>query len=211
MTNSAILDDLARASAGTGDLIDRIAAGQWTAPTPCTEWNVRDLVNHLVGMNLVFVAMFEDSPMPERKADRLGRDPAGAYRRSAAALQAAAARPGVLERRQATSAGVAAGAGRLQWRIADLLAHGWDLAQATGVAAGLRRRSRRAGAHVRPGPAARPAPRRTIRRSAAGRRERTRHRPAGGLHRPQSVGAMNAHIRSRRPPSRSTRLPRGLH
>ena len=120
-----------------GDLIDRIPAGQWTVPTPCTEWSVRDLVNHLVGMNLVFVAMFEESPMPERGADRLGADPAGAYRRSAAALQAAAARPGVLRRSQATPLGVATGAERLQWRIADLLAHGWDLVQATGVAAEL--------------------------------------------------------------------------
>ena len=120
-----------------GDLIDRIAVGQWTAPTACTEWNVRDLVNHLVGMNLVFVAMFEESPMPERAADRLGSDPAGAYRRSASALQAVAARPGVLERSQATPVGVATGAARLQWRIADLLAHGWDLVQATGVVAEL--------------------------------------------------------------------------
>jgi uncharacterized protein (TIGR03086 family) len=91
------------------------------------------VVNHLVGMNLVFVAMLEQSPMPERGADRLGADPAGAYRRSAAALQAAAARPGVLERSQATPWGVANGAEWLQWRIADLLAHGWDLGQATGV------------------------------------------------------------------------------
>ena len=120
-----------------GDLIGHIAAGQWTAPTPCTQWNVRDLVNHLVGMNLVLVAMFEESPMPERRADRLGADPAGAYHRSAAALQAAAARPGVLQRSQATPVGVATGAGRLQWRIADLLVHGWDLVQATGVAAEL--------------------------------------------------------------------------
>ncbi len=60
---------------------------------------------------------------------------AGACRRSAAALQAA--RPGVLERSQATPAGVATGAERLQWRIVDLLAHGWDLVQATGVAAEL--------------------------------------------------------------------------
>ena len=107
------------------------------APTPCTEWNVRDLVNHLVGMNLVFVALFEGSPMPARGADRLGADPAGAYHRSAAALQAAAARPGVLEQSQSTPVGVATGAERLQWRIADLHAHGWDLAQATGVAAEL--------------------------------------------------------------------------
>ena len=96
---------------------------------------MRDVVNHLVGMNLVFVAMFEEGPVPERGADRLGADPAEAYRRSAAALQAAATRPGVLERGQATPQGVATGAQRLQWRIADLLTHGWDLVQATGVAA----------------------------------------------------------------------------
>jgi uncharacterized protein (TIGR03086 family) len=120
-----------------GDLIDRIAADQWTAPTPCAEWSIRELVDHLVGMNLVFVAMLEQTPMPERGADRLGADPAGAYRRSAAALQTAAARPGVLRRSQSTAVGVATGAERLRWRIADLLAHGWDLVQATGVVAEL--------------------------------------------------------------------------
>ena len=75
--------------------------------------------------------------MPVRGADRLGADPVGAYRRSAAALQAAAARPGVLERSQATPVGDATGAERLQWRIVDLLVHGWDLVQATGVVAEL--------------------------------------------------------------------------
>jgi uncharacterized protein (TIGR03086 family) len=133
VTNSAPFGDLARASAVIGDLIDRIAADQWTAPTPCTAWNVRDVVNHLVGMNLVLAALFTDSAMPERRADRLGADPVGAYRQSASTLQAAAARPGVLERSQATPIGVATGAERLQWRIVDLLAHGWDLVQATGV------------------------------------------------------------------------------
>jgi uncharacterized protein (TIGR03086 family) len=137
VTDSAITDGFARASAAIGDLIDRIAADQWTAPTPCTQWSVRDVVNHLVGMNLVLVALFEDSPMPERGAERLGADPAGAYHRSAAALRAAAARPGVLQRSQATPVGVATGVERLQWRIVDLLAHGWDLAQATGVVAEL--------------------------------------------------------------------------
>ena len=120
-----------------GDVIDRIAAQQWTAPTPCTEWTVRDVVNHLVGTNLVVVAMFEDKPLPERGTDRVGADPAGAYRQSAAALLAAAERPGVLERIHATRLGAASGATRLQWRIADLLMHMWDLAQATGVAAEL--------------------------------------------------------------------------
>jgi uncharacterized protein (TIGR03086 family) len=128
-----IVDGLARASAVTSDLIDRIADDQWTSPTPCTEWTVRDVVHHLVGMNLVFVAMLEHGPRPERGADPLGADPAGAYRRSAAALEAAAARPGVLERSEQTPMGTTTNAERLQWRIADLLIHGWDLVQATGA------------------------------------------------------------------------------
>jgi uncharacterized protein (TIGR03086 family) len=137
VTNSTTIDGLARATAATGDLIDRITAEQWTAPTPCTEWSVRDVVDHLVGMNLVLAALFEERPMPVRGADRLGADPAAAYRRSAAALLAAAARPGVLERTQTTPVGVAIGAERVRWRIVDLLAHGWDLGQATGVEAEL--------------------------------------------------------------------------
>ena len=137
MTDSAIVDDLARASVVVSDLVERTAADQWTAPTPCAQWNVRDLVSHLVGLNLVFVAMLDGSPVPERGTDHLGADPAEAYRRSAAALQAAAALPGVLERSQATPLGVATGAERLRWRIADLLVHGWDLGQATGARANL--------------------------------------------------------------------------
>ena len=43
--------------------------------------------------------------MPARGADRLGADPAAAHQRSAAALHAAADRPGVLERSQATPMG----------------------------------------------------------------------------------------------------------
>lgn len=87
-------------------------------------------------MNLVLAALFNEGPMPERGADRLGADPGGAFRQSAASLRAAA-RPGVLERTQATPVGVATGAERLQWRIVDLLAHGWDLVQATGAVAEL--------------------------------------------------------------------------
>ena len=158
-----------------------------------TEWTVRDVVNHLVGMDLVFVAMFEESPMPARGADRLGADPAGAYRRSAAALQAAAARPGVLERSQRPAGG------RCHRRRAAAVAHRGPARAPVGSRPSHRRcgraarRSRRAGAHVRPSPAAQPAARRTIRRSAADPRQRARHRPAGGIHRPtSSVDAMNA-------------------
>ncbi|SNT63687.1 TIGR03086 family protein [Streptosporangium subroseum] len=126
-------EDLARAYEAVGDLIAEIRPEQWKAPTPCTEWNVREVVDHLVGMDLVFVALIEGGPMPDRGADRLGDDPVGAWRASSASLQAVFSRPGVLERSYTGPMGSATGAERLQIRLYDLLAHGWDLAQATGV------------------------------------------------------------------------------
>jgi uncharacterized protein (TIGR03086 family) len=134
---TASVEGLARACEVVGDLIAEIRPEQWKAPTPCTEWNVHDVVNHLVGMDLVFAALIEGGPMPERGADSLGDDPVGSYRSSSASLQAAFSRPGVLERSYRGPLGSATGAERLQIRMYDLLAHGWDLAQATGIPARL--------------------------------------------------------------------------
>ncbi|MFH9861888.1 TIGR03086 family metal-binding protein [Streptomyces sp. NPDC017202] len=131
------VDRLARACVSVGDLIAGIRPEQWEAPTPCTEWNVRDVVRHLVGMDLVFAAMIEGGPMPEPAADPLGDDPVAAYRASSAALRAAFAGTGVLERDFRGPLGSATGAERLQIRLYDLLAHGWDLARATGIPARL--------------------------------------------------------------------------
>ena len=39
---------LARAIDATGELITGVRADQWADPTPCPEWTVRSLLNHLV-------------------------------------------------------------------------------------------------------------------------------------------------------------------
>ncbi|TDQ00805.1 TIGR03086 family metal-binding protein [Labedaea rhizosphaerae] len=137
MTDFVITDDLARASAAMTELLDRIARDQWDAPTPCTEWTVRDVVGHLVGANLGFVAMIEGDPPPDRDADHLGDDPAEAWRRAAAALQEVVTRPGTLDKTQESPLGVTTARERMRWRIADLLTHAWDLGQATGIAPNL--------------------------------------------------------------------------
>lgn len=42
------VEDL-RAVLGTvADLIDGVGPGEWNNPTPCPEWEVRELVNHMV-------------------------------------------------------------------------------------------------------------------------------------------------------------------
>jgi uncharacterized protein (TIGR03086 family) len=133
-----LVEQLGRASGAVASLISNIRADQWSAPTPCTDWTVRQVVNHLIGMNRVFAALLAGQPPPPRpSADHIEDDPAGAFRDSAAVLQAEFGRPGVLERAYQGPLGTATGAERLKIRLYDLLAHGWDLAQATEQPPGL--------------------------------------------------------------------------
>jgi uncharacterized protein (TIGR03086 family) len=126
------VEQLSRALSVVGELIDGIRDEQWSAPTPCTDWTVHRLVNHLIGMNLVFAALLRDQAPPERGGDRIGDDPIGAYRESGSVLMAAFDELGVLDDTFHGPLGTATGVDRLQIRLYDLLAHGWDLAQATG-------------------------------------------------------------------------------
>ena len=133
-----LAEQLGRAFDAVAGLISNIRADQWSAPTPCTDWTVRQMVDHLIGMNRVFAALLAGQPPATRlSADHVEDDPVGAYRDSAAELQAGFGQPGVLERVYRGPLGTATGAERLQIRLYDLLAHGWDLAQATEQPADL--------------------------------------------------------------------------
>ncbi len=132
-----LMTSLALALASVGHLVDGVAAAQWTAPTPCPEWDVRQLVNHLVAGNLAVAALVRAQAPPDRRVSPLGDDPASAYRASAAALQAAFAQPGALERTFGSPYGPAPGSMLVHLRITELLVHGWDLARATGQPPGL--------------------------------------------------------------------------
>ncbi|MGI8881938.1 MAG: TIGR03086 family metal-binding protein [Jatrophihabitans sp.] len=135
--NEIQLDQLARSFAAVGVLIDAIQSDQWSVPTQCMDWTVHRLVEHLVGKNLVFSAVLAEQPPPQR-GDGLASDQlARLYRESAAALLDAFGQPDVLDRSYQGPLGAATGAQRLKIRMYDLLAHGWDLAQALGRQADL--------------------------------------------------------------------------
>lgn len=131
-TPSAPLEALARAQSATDQLIAGIRAEQWMAPTPCTEWTVHDVVNHLVTGHLTFVALLGEGSPPDRSADQLGDNPLAAFRAAGQALAAGFTQPGVVDRVYQAPMGPAPGAMLLQVRIGELLVHGWDLAHATG-------------------------------------------------------------------------------
>jgi uncharacterized protein (TIGR03086 family) len=133
LSSDPLVADLARGLDAVGVLLQHVGPDQWAAATPCSEWDVRRLVQHLTGMNLVFTAlMYDEAPPPRPAPDAVDEDPVGSFRSSAHSLVSAFQQPGVLEREYVGPLGTATGAERLRIRFYDLLAHGWDLARATG-------------------------------------------------------------------------------
>lgn len=124
---TASTDDLQRALELTGELVASVRDDQWDAPTPCSEWTVRDLVNHLSAGGRRFAAAL-GGPEP----DRSDGDPAASYRAAADALVAAFRQPGALDQLVTLPMGTMPGSVALQRRLVEALTHGWDLARATG-------------------------------------------------------------------------------
>jgi uncharacterized protein (TIGR03086 family) len=116
-----------------------IGDDDWARPTPCTEWNVREVLAHVVIGNDVYAEILRDEPPPHmtelrhlHDANRLGAEPVAAFRTSADALLAAFRQPGVLERTFTVPVGPVPGMTALHLRLTETLVHGWDLARATG-------------------------------------------------------------------------------
>ncbi len=113
-----------------------VRSDQWGLPTPCTDWDVRALVNHVAGEDRWTQPLLEGRTIAEvgdsLEGDLLGDDPAGAA--SLAAAQAVAC----AEQREVAGAVVHLSYGDedaseyLRQLAADHLVHAWDLATATG-------------------------------------------------------------------------------
>jgi uncharacterized protein (TIGR03086 family) len=114
-----------------------VRSEQWAWPTPCTEWNVRQLVNHTTRGNLNYVALVEGGTRAEflrlRDVDALGTDPVNAYIRSVGECVAAFTQPGALQRNLDYPLGPVTGQQALAVRATDSTIHTWDLARALGV------------------------------------------------------------------------------
>ena len=67
---------LRRAGDVAAGLISGVSPAQLGNPSPCTEWSVRDLINHMANGNLRVVALVSGEPGPDRGEDVLGADPA---------------------------------------------------------------------------------------------------------------------------------------
>jgi uncharacterized protein (TIGR03086 family) len=125
-----------KAITGLTALIAAIEPDQWTLRTPCPDWDVRDLVAHLIaearwappllaGLTIAEVGSSLDAP--------LDPDPVVAWSTAQRAALRAAQEPHIQESVVHVSDGDIPAAEYLRQLTADYLIHGWDLAITLGL------------------------------------------------------------------------------
>ncbi|MDP9336403.1 MAG: TIGR03086 family metal-binding protein [Actinomycetota bacterium] len=105
----------------------------WSAPTPCTEWTARDVVEHVIGFHEFLLLR----PLGAR-AHRPRDDPAARWDATSVALFTALAADGVLDRStELPGGGESTPRAMIGALTTDVLVHTWDLARAARVPAAL--------------------------------------------------------------------------
>jgi uncharacterized protein (TIGR03086 family) len=120
-------------------LVDGIGADQWHDPTPCDDWDVRELVHHLMNEQRWVPPMFDGKTIADvgdaLDGDLLGEDQNAWARSFASAMDEAhrvITQPGMLDRTVHLSFADVDGREYVTELLADLAIHAWDLARATG-------------------------------------------------------------------------------
>lgn len=122
------------------DRVDRIDDDQWDDPTPCPEWDVRALVNHVCSEQL-WAPHLVDGETVDQVGDRydgdvLGADPKATFRRAVQGSTAAFSSAD-LDAIVHLSFGDVPCRVYLQQMLTDAEVHGWDLAKGLGEPAQL--------------------------------------------------------------------------
>lgn len=126
--------DLAQTRAAA--VVAAVHPADWSRPTPCDEWSVRDIVNKLVASTWTFTA-FAERRQPDTSwdlvhpAEVLGDDPLGVYLDAAARCRDAWRAPGAMEGTAPSTVGEFPAKAVLNARIFDTTILSWDVAVAT--------------------------------------------------------------------------------
>ena len=117
-------------------LVHEVPEERWPTQTPCTEWSVRDLVNHLVAEHLwaphVLAGETIEQVGDRYDGDVVGEDPVGAWD-SAVAGSLAAFADSEEDQPVHLSFGTVPVSEYASQMLSDLTVHAWDLARGAGL------------------------------------------------------------------------------
>lgn len=128
------------ASGRMQEIMEGIRQGQADMGTPCAEWNVIDVMNHLIGVLELTAGCMADSPSDirpnEADSSYAGETSvavlAQAHHAESARVLELAGRQGIPDRVAATPFGDMPVNQIMVGTLPDQIVHGWDLAKATG-------------------------------------------------------------------------------
>jgi uncharacterized protein (TIGR03086 family) len=111
-----------------GKVVAGITPDDLDRPTPCADFDVRGVLEHMIGGAAMFAAAYRGTPPAEPDTS----DPLAAFGPALGELAAAITAPGALDRTVASPFGDINGETFARFIVLDGLVHGWDLATATG-------------------------------------------------------------------------------
>jgi uncharacterized protein (TIGR03086 family) len=118
------------------ELLRRAADDQWSMPSICDDWTVKDLADHVLGGSRFSVGMLAGldaaTTFSAALAAGFDDDPVDAYRESVRDQLDAFAASGALDVVVRHPAGDIGARQFLGFRVGELSLHGWDLARSTG-------------------------------------------------------------------------------
>jgi uncharacterized protein (TIGR03086 family) len=124
-----LIDALDRTFAQAHDVVAGVRPDQYDDKTPCTEWTVRDLLEHMIGVvEGLGAAASGRAPEPFT----LSADPAAQLDAAATSAMVGWRTPGVLDRIVDAGPGPMPGYALASINLLDTATHTWDLATATG-------------------------------------------------------------------------------
>jgi len=117
----------------TGRIVANVKPDQFSASTPCGEWNLRALLNHTIACVEMFDAAarggdFDGSIFAK---DNVGDNPEATYSARAANLREALTAPGVIEATWNMPFESVPGMIAVGFATLEIAQHGWDIARAT--------------------------------------------------------------------------------
>jgi uncharacterized protein (TIGR03086 family) len=126
-----------RVVSSTDEVVRGTAPDQLGNPSPCSEWTVRDVINHITGGSTMFAVCVEEGSVPDdllgqlMSGDNLGQDYVGAWEKASSRAVAAFDAPGALDKMVKLPFGEMPAAVALNIAVFDVLTHAADIATAT--------------------------------------------------------------------------------
>ncbi len=128
-TSDRSLDYFLRTLEQTSKIVSAIRPDQWQNATPCAEWDMTVLVNHITGENHWLAAVFSGETVAgvgdRFDGDLVGDNPIQAYLASIE-LAKASITPEMLEAHHGVSFGDISGHDYVSQLFMDQFVHGWD-------------------------------------------------------------------------------------